>query len=120
MCAVCGNDATISVDDSEQTNAHIFNISSSAPGEDVRTFDSGDYGAFVNCIREGTIDISTYTPISGLAPGGTADIVANVAGQDTVTLSNVVCVSKDVSVDAKSIVNWDYSFRITGTVTGDW
>lgn len=118
MCAVCGDKASISVDDSDQTEAHKFTITANAPEIDVRTFGSGDYGEWLSCIKDGNIVMNTYVDVDGLAAGNTADIVCNVGGQATLTANNCACTSVTVDADAKGIIEWTYTFKLTGDISG--
>jgi len=116
--AICGDEATISVDSSEQTDAHRFNITANAPEIDVRTFGSGDYGEWLACVKDGTITIDTYEPISGLTASVSADITANVGGQSTLTANACPCTSVTCDVDAKGVIEWSYTFKLVSDISG--
>jgi hypothetical protein len=118
MCALCGDSCSIGVAGANVASGHRFSIVSNAPEIDVRAFGSGDYGDWLACAKDGTITVNTYMPIASMESGDTGiAIVANV-GSVTLSCANSTCTNVTVDVDAKSVVEWTYSFKLTGAVTG--
>lgn len=115
--AICGDSCTIRIDDSTAFEGHRFTITANAPEIDIRHFGSGDYGDFIACFKDGTIDVETYLPITTLEAGDTANIVATV-GEKTLTAADTLLTNVTVGVDAKDVVNYTYSFKLTGDITG--
>lgn len=115
--AICGADCSITIDDGTAFEGHRYTITCNSPEIDVRTFGSGAYGDWLACVKDGTIDVETYLPIAGMAAGDTANIVA-VQGSQTLTANSTKCTGVTVGVDSKDVVNYTYSFKLTGDVTG--
>ena len=115
--AICGSACSITVDGDSTFEGHRFVITCNAPEIDVRTFGSGSYGSWLSCVKDGTIDIDSYANIAGLEAGDTADLVANT-GTVTLTATSAQCTNVTCSVDSKDVVQWTYSFKLTGDITG--
>jgi hypothetical protein len=117
MTAICGDSCSILVGIDDTFLGHKFTINTSSPDNDVRTFGSGTYGDWLNCIKEGTISLNCYNRISGVTNGDVATVTCNV-NSEIWTFSNCVCRTQNCDVDAKGIVEFVYEFRITGDPTG--
>lgn len=116
--ALCGDTCSISVGGSVQSDAHKFTITANAPEVDVRAFGSGDYGDWLACAKDGTIAVNTYMPISSLEAGDAGIAVSANVGSTTLVCSNTTCTNVTCDVDAKGVVEWTYSLKLTGAVTG--
>ena len=116
--ACCGDTCTISVAGSDVGDGHRFSIATNAPEIDVRTFGAGEYGEWLACAKDGTITINTYVNLDGIEAGDTGvAIIANVCGT-TLTANSCTTTSVNSDVDAKSVVEWTYVFKLTGDITG--
>jgi hypothetical protein len=111
--AVCGRLASVTIGGSTIDDAHMVNLTDSAPELDVRVFGSGEWGDFLACNRTGSLTLNTYNYIAGIDPGDTttfsvADTLRTVSG-------DCICISEAEAVDAKGLVEITYEFRLTGT-----
>jgi hypothetical protein len=117
--AICGDTCSIEIGDGGLvTYGHRFSINTNAPEIDVRTFGSGDYGDWLACTKDGTITLNTYMPVDGVEVGDTGiQVICNVGSKPLTaaacTVTNVTC-----DVDAKSVVEWTYTFKLTNNITG--
>lgn len=118
--AICGKDCSVSVSDGTAFEGHRWTLTANAPEIDVRTFASGDYGSWLACIKDGSVEIGTYLPISGMEPSDNSNIVLTVGSPavQTLTCNDVKCTSVSIGVDAKGLAEYTYTFKLTGDVTG--
>jgi len=117
--AICGKDCSITVDGSGSFEGHSFTIDTNSDETDVRAFGSGDYGEWLACAKNGTITINSYLN-PGVTSGDTADIVAVIGTPAvlTITANSCKCTNYNISVDAKGIVEFSTTFRLTGDISG--
>uniref|UniRef100_A0A6H1ZWH6 Uncharacterized protein n=1 Tax=viral metagenome TaxID=1070528 RepID=A0A6H1ZWH6_9ZZZZ len=115
--AICGKDCSLTINDGTAFEGHRYSINCNAPEIDVRTFGSGAYGSWLTCAKDGTVDVETYLPVTGLEAGDTATVVC-VQGAQTLTANDTKCTNANVNVDSKDVVGYKYSFKLTGDVTG--
>jgi len=116
--AICGDSCSIGVLSANVASGHRFSIVANAPEIDVRAFGSGDYGDWLACAKDGTITINSYMSIPSLEAGDSGvAIIANV-GAITLSCSNTTCTNVTCDVDAKSVVEWTYVFKLTGDISG--
>lgn len=113
MVAICGDSCDVKVNSGSSFLGHKFTINTNSPDNDVRSFGSGDYGDWLNCVKEGTISVSCYNRMAGVTNGVEVDIACNV-GSETWTFDDAICRTQNCDVDAKGIVEFVYEFRITG------
>jgi len=115
----CGITGSISVDGENQTYAHKVSVSATATESTTRVFGGKKYGTRSACIAEGEISMDTYEYIDGLVVGNTADVVANMGGQVTITsnAATLLDMSDEMSADETNIV-WTYLFKFNNTVSG--
>ncbi len=116
--AICGKDCSITVD-SVTVEGHQYTITTNAEEIDVTAFESGDYGDWLACAKNGTIQIRSYAN-PGVVAGDTADIVAVIGDPAvlTLTMNDCKCVSLELSTDAKGVVEFVSTFRLVGDITG--
>jgi len=112
---ICGDNCTITVGGGSAFEGHRFTITGNSPSNDVRVFGSGDYGAWLSCIKDGQITIDTYLD-PAVSPGGTGTIVM-VISTTTYTATDAILETKSVNVDAKGIVEWSTTWRIVDDIT---
>jgi len=118
--AICGDSCSVTVGGGATFEGHRYVITVNAPDIDVRTFSSGEYGSWLTCVKDGTVDIETYLPIPSIQAGSTADLVCTIASNPIklLTASDTRCTNITVNVDSKDVVTFSYSFKLTGDITG--
>lgn len=115
--AICGDSCSIVIGGSSTFEAHRFTLTANAPDIDVRSFGSGDWGEYLSCFKDATIDAECYVPINSLEPGDAASITMTV-GTHTLSAPSTKCTNVTYNVDAKDVVNVTYSFRVSDDITG--
>jgi hypothetical protein len=117
--AICGSDCTITSGDFEDsaTLGHSFTVDLSSTETDVRAFGSGEYGDSLACGKAGTITVNSYA-LPASVEVGDADVVfaANV-GSTTISCTACVCTAQNWNVDAKGVVEFATTIRLTGDAT---
>jgi len=115
--AICGTDCLISINANSNCEGHAFSIATSATEQDVRAFGDGDYGSWLACAKAGTITVKTYEKAPGVDAGEVVNVICNL-NTSNLTATNTVCTGVNVDVDAKGLVEYNYTFRCTGDITG--
>lgn len=115
--AICGTEATITIGTDSAFEGHQFSIATSSQEFDTRAFGDGDYGSFIACAKNGTISVRTYEKVATCTPGDVANIEITI-DTTNLTAENAVCTSVNADVDAKGLVEYNYTFRIVGDITG--
>lgn len=119
MCAVCGDQCTITIAGGSTFEGHKFSINVKSLETDTRKFGDGRFGSWTSCSAEGTVTVNTYLQVPNLVTGGTANIVCAIPtggvsfSATAARLGEVTC-----DVDSKGIVEWTYSFKLQGAVSG--
>lgn len=116
--SICGKDCSITVDGAT-FEGHSYTIDTTAEETETRAFGSGDYGSWLTCSKSGTITINSYAN-PGVISGDTADIVAVIGDPAVLTLTATAskCTAFNISVDAKGVVEFVSTFRLTGDISG--
>ena len=111
--AICGKTGTIKVDGAT-FEAHNFVIDLTADETDVRAFGAPTYGSWLACNRSGTVTAASYAD-PGVEDGDVADVVCTVGDpvSKTYTMTAAVCTNVNISCDAKGIVEYSSTYRIT-------
>lgn len=115
MAKFCGKDCSVSIDDGSAFDGYQYTIDLTAEENDVRAFGDGLYGSWLSCARSGIITIQSYdNPATSV--GEVADVVCIIGDPmvHTFTMNACVNTSVNVSVDAKGIVSFSSTWRITG------
>jgi hypothetical protein len=114
--AICGDQCTITAP-SGVYEAHKYSINIKGTEENVRRFGSGRFGDWLSCAAEGSIVINHYLQIPNLKVGDTCSVTLGIG---TVTLTATNCRVMDITcdVDAKAVVEWTTTVKLTGVVTG--
>lgn len=114
MTAICGDTCDMAIDGAN-VSGHQFTIELGSNEIDVRSFvDSGDYGSWIACNKNGTVAVSSYER-PDVDPGDTVVFTANV-GSEAYSMDCVVT-SQSIPVDAKDVVSFTTNMRISGNVT---
>jgi hypothetical protein len=118
MCAVCGDQATLSINSTPVAEAHQFTLNWASNEQDVRTFDPAKpFGEWLACAENGTLEIRTYDYICASVDPGTEDI-EYICNCSSATFSgNCMASSINIAVDAKGIVEYSHVFRLTGDIS---
>jgi hypothetical protein len=117
--AICGSDCTITSTDFADATVlgHSFTVDLSSNETDVRAFGSGEYGDWLACGKAGTITVNSYALPAGVAVGDTdLRFTANVVSA-TIDAENCVCLSQNWNVDAKGVVEFATTIKLTGDAT---
>lgn len=115
--AICGTSCSISLNGgAAEADAHAFTLNWASNEQDVRTFGSDDFGDWLACAENGTLEIRTYDYIGATVdPGTTATYSANCS---SATFSgNCVATVLNIAVDAKGLVEYSHTFRLTGDIS---
>jgi len=82
-------------------------------------FGSGEYGDWLACAKNGTITINSYLN-PGVVSGDTCDVVAVIGTPAVYTITANACkvTNYNISVDAKGIVEFSTTLRLTGDISG--
>jgi len=112
--AICGSSCTIDVGGA-LTDAFQFTLDWQTQENDVRTFGSAtEFGDWIACADSGNLTVQSYSPIA-TQPGDTATYSANCGA--VVLSGNCSCMTLNVNADAKGLVTYSSSFRLTGDVS---
>ena len=108
---ICGRECSVKFG-SDVTSGYKYEIKLDGKEEDVTHFGSTEYGDYQVCMINGTFTVDSYEAVTG----DVSDVVSlsSTIGETTVTYAGVI-LSKATSVDAKGIVSYTTSARITGT-----
>lgn len=116
MATLCGRACSFTVD-GESYDSHIATLNLSGVETDVTKFGSGEYGDYVVCSINGTINASFYGDIlSALAVGDVVKLIFTLGYTEDVTLTfnDAVVQSINSAIDSKGIAMFDAVFRLTG------
>jgi hypothetical protein len=113
--AICGRSCSITGASIAAAEGHAFTLTSNAPEIDVSSFGSGSYGDWLACFKDGEVSVSTYLD-PGVDAGDVATVVMNV-GNTSYTATNALVTSKNISVDAKALVEFETTFKLVGDLT---
>lgn len=110
--AFCGDTTTLS-GSVEGVSAHIISISETSNETDVRNFDSeaGGFGDWLACSKAAQITMQSYLPVP-LDVSDTSTFEATIANE--AVSYPVVVTGKDTNVDAKGLVEFSITMRVTG------
>jgi len=74
-------------------------------------------GNYIACARSGVVTTTSYAD-SGVEDGETVDLVATEGNPvvKTQTMAGAICTAFSLAVDAKSIVTYNNTFRLTNYV----
>jgi len=115
--AICGKDCTFSIDGAAVSEGTTFNIDLNSQEEDVRAFGSPVLGSWLACARSGVVTLTSYAD-NGVEDGDVVDLVATEGNPvvKTQTMTAAVCTAFNIAVDAKGIVTYNNTFRLTNYV----
>lgn len=111
-------DCSITIDGAS-FEGHNYTIDTNSEENDVRAFGSGAYGSWLACAKSGTVTVTSYAN-PGVTAGDTCDIVCVIGSPAVLTVTMNACVVTNfgISVDAKGIVEFNTTARITADPTG--
>lgn len=108
---ICGRTCSVTFG-SAVTSGYKYEIKLDGKEEDITHFGSTVYGDYQVCIINGMFTVDSYEPVTGAVN----DVVTLSSTISAATVSYVgVILSKTTSVDAKGIVTYTTSARITAT-----
>jgi len=113
---ICGDTCSITTP-TNNYEGHKFEINIKGTEENVRRFGSGRFGDWLSCAAEGSVSISHYLQIPNLKVGDTTNVTL-VIGSVSLTATNCRVMDITCSVDAKAVVEWTTTVKLTGAVTG--
>ena len=122
---ICGDTCSVTVNGGATFEGHKFAINIKSTEENVRKFGANNrFGDWLACSAEGTVTINTYLQIPNLVTGAATSVICTIplgsGGGGAVTLTCAAARLVDVStdVDSKGIVEWTWTFKLSGQVTG--
>ena len=113
---ICGINCAISVGGSNAADGYRFDFTRAIDEQDVTGFGDGLYGSYIGCKKNGTITLSSHTPIS-VEEGTAYNIVGYVGASRVITANNALCISVGDSAEATTIYDFTATFRMTGDVS---
>jgi hypothetical protein len=114
-CTICcGDDATVTNSEFSDVSPYSFTISLSSNEIDVRAFGDGEYGNWIACAKAGTVSLQSYCRPE-LVPGDSLTFTGTICDEDFSI--PVIVTGQDFNVDAKEVVNFSTTMRITGDPT---
>jgi len=115
--AICAQTCTITVAGQSAFEGHNFEITVDGAPIDVRKFTDGPFGSWKSCIKSGEIKVDTYEVIPNMTVGSTASVAWKI-GATTYTAALCPLVNYDAKADVSGVVQFGWTFKIVGTVTG--
>lgn len=115
MSAICGRECSFSVASTTYTS-HRFDITLDGEETDVTAFGAGQFGDWVVCRVNGSINASFYENIINVLDVNDAVTLNFTIGTSDLTVAAVVK-SVNTGIDAKGIATFNAVFRLTGAIT---
>jgi hypothetical protein len=110
---ICGKQCNLLIG-SASYSVHQYSLSKAGREIDVTACGSSDYGDYFVCIKDGVISAQTYA-YPTVEPNDVITVVATIASTPVVilTFANSKVISVVDSIDAKGLVGFTTTIRIT-------